>query len=49
MLGQAFFQVLVTLLLLFQGPQWFDIKPGHLVEKQGRNSVHYTIIFDTFV
>jgi Ca2+ transporting ATPase len=50
MLGQAFFQVLVTLLLLFQGPHWFDIEPGDFVEKELKeNSLHYTIIFNTFV
>ncbi len=49
MLGQAFFQILVTFLLLFQGPGWFEINAGHLEEKKGINSVHYTIIFNTFV
>jgi Ca2+ transporting ATPase len=49
MIGQAFYQVLVTLLLLFMGPSWLDIEPGHIVEKQGLNSVHYTIIFNAFV
>lgn len=50
MLGQAFFQVLVTLLLLFQGPRWFDIESGDFVEKELKeNSLHYTIIFNTFV
>ena len=49
MLGQAFFQIIVTLLLLFLGPSWFDIEPGHIAEKEKRNSVHYTIIFNCFV
>jgi len=49
MLGQASYQLLITLLLLFQGPSWFDIEPGHIVEKNGMNSVHYTIIFNAFV
>jgi Ca2+ transporting ATPase len=50
MLGQAFFQVLVTLLLLFQGPSWFGIQRGDIVEKEeDKNSLHYTIIFNTFV
>jgi ATPase, P-type (transporting), HAD superfamily, subfamily IC len=49
-LGHATFQVLVTLLLLFQGPKWLNLSPGHLVENQnGKNSVHYTLIFNTFV
>ncbi len=49
MLGQALYQILVTLLLLFLGPSWFDIEPGHIAEKKGTNSVHYTIIFNCFV
>jgi Ca2+ transporting ATPase len=48
--GHAIFQVLVTLLLLFQGPIWLNLTPGHLVEyEEGQNSVHYTLIFNTFV
>lgn len=49
MLGQAVYQIIVIMLLLFLGPSWFDIPPGHQVEAQGQNSVHYTIIFNTFV
>jgi len=49
MLGQSFFQISVTMLLLFVGPKWFSIPPGHEEEDEGRNSIHYTIIFNTFV
>lgn len=49
MLGQAFYQILITMLLLFLGPTWFDIEPGDVVEDRGENSIHYTIIFNTFV
>lgn len=49
MLGQACYQIIITLLLLFAGPSWFDIQPGHIVEKARKNSVHYTIIFNCFV
>jgi Ca2+ transporting ATPase len=49
MCGQAFYQIIVTLLLLFMGPSWFGIQNGHIVEKEGMNSVHYTIIFNCFV
>jgi Ca2+ transporting ATPase len=46
MLGQAFYQVVTILTLLFAGPNLFDIEPGHEAEN---NSVHYTLIFNTFV
>jgi P-type Ca2+ transporter type 2B len=49
MLGHAFYQVTVVLTLLFAGPAWFDLEPGHEVEESGENSVHYTLIFNTFV
>jgi Ca2+ transporting ATPase len=49
MLGQASYQIIITMLLLFLGPKWFDIEPGHVVEDRGENSTHYTIIFNTFV
>lgn len=49
--GQASYQIVVVLLLLFHGPEWFGLTPGHVVEEEafGQNSVHYTIIFNTFV
>ena len=39
------------MLLLFAGPTWFDIPPGDQYEKDtdGDNSLHYTIIFNSFV
>lgn len=46
MIGHATFQVMVMMILLFAGPDIFDLTPGH--ETEG-NSVHYTIIFNTFV
>jgi len=49
MLGQATYQLIVTFLLLFLGPDWFGFRPGHEVEEEGDNSVHYTLIFNTFV
>jgi Ca2+ transporting ATPase len=49
-LGQASYQLIVVMLLLFEGPEWFNIPRGDYVEKELReNSVHYTIIFNTFV
>jgi Ca2+ transporting ATPase len=49
MLGQATYQIIVIMLLLFLGPTWFDIPPGHTVNTRGEGSVHYTIIFNSFV
>lgn len=50
MLGQAFYQIVVVMTLLFAGPTIFDIEPGNVVEKNtGENSLHYTIIFNSFV
>jgi len=45
MLGHATYQILVILLLFFDGWTWFDLTPGW----NDRNSVHYTIIFNSFV
>ena len=36
MLGQAFFQVLVTLFLHFQGTSWFDMRQGYITEKEAK-------------
>jgi len=49
MLGQAGYQIVVCLLLLFCGPEWFDITPGDEDEENNINSVHYTLIFNVFV
>ena len=49
MLGHASYQITVVMVLLFKGPEWLDIKPGHEVEDEGENSLHYTIIFNAFV
>jgi Ca2+ transporting ATPase len=49
MFGHAMYQIIVVMVLLFAGPQMFNLTPGNLYEKQNGNSVHYTIIFNTFV
>jgi Ca2+ transporting ATPase len=50
MLGQASYQIVVTMFLLFGGPQVWGFEPGDQVEKLYKeNSVHYTFIFNTFV
>ena len=49
MLGQATYQVCVIMVILFAGPSLFDLKPGHEYRGLKDNSVHYTIIFNTFV
>ena len=50
MLGQASYQIVVIMFLLFAGPEVFGFEPGHEVEKYtGENSIHYTFIFNTFV
>lgn len=49
MVGQGLYQVSVVMVLLFAGPELLNIEPGHLVEARSENSVHYTIIFNTFV
>lgn len=49
MFGQASYQIIVIMVLLFAGPILLDIEPGHEVEDQGEMSVHYTLIFNTFV
>lgn len=57
MLGQAAYQIAVVMILLFAGPSLFGFKPGWMVEKNDsyypgykkENSVHYTLIFNTFV
>lgn len=57
MLGQALYQIAVVMFLLFPGPEVFGFDPGHLVESDDglypgykkENSVHYSLIFNTFV
>lgn len=51
MIGQAVYQITVVMLLLFAGPTWFGIDPGDQYEKNndGENSIHYTLIFNSFV
>jgi Ca2+ transporting ATPase len=50
MLGQAAYQITVIMVLLFAGPELLGIEAGHIVEKEREeNSVHYTVIFNTFV
>jgi len=49
MLGQATYQIVVNMVLLFSGPDILGVNPGHVDEENNVNSVHYTIIFNTFV
>jgi Ca2+ transporting ATPase len=51
MIGQAVYQIAVVMTLLFAGPKIFGIPAGDQYEKntQGDNSLHYTIIFNSFV
>mmetsp|Transcript_18590 Transcript_18590/g.33537 ORF Transcript_18590/g.33537 Transcript_18590/m.33537 type:complete len:437 (+) Transcript_18590:2-1312(+) len=50
MLGQAGYQIIVVMVLLFAGPELLGIPPGHEVEDEtGDDSVHYTLIFNSFV
>jgi Ca2+ transporting ATPase len=49
MLGQATYQVIAVMVLLFEGPKILGIEDGHIVEERGDNSIHYTLIFNTFV
>jgi len=50
MIGQAAYQVTVIMVLLFKGPDMFNLEAGHIVyEKYDKNSVHYTLIFNSFV
>jgi len=49
MIGQATYQVAVVMTLLFAGPELLNVEQGNVVEDRGENSIHYTIIFNTFV
>jgi P-type Ca2+ transporter type 2B len=49
MLGQAAYQICVVMILLFAGPSLFNLTPGYEYQGSKENSVHYTIIFNTFV
>ena len=49
MLGHAAYQVIVVMVLLFEGPKMLNIPEGHLEEEEKRNSLHYTLIFNAFV
>ena len=49
MLGQAGYQVTAVMTLLFAGPGILNLTPGHLEEDAGIISVHYTLIFNSFV
>ena len=59
-LGQATYQIIITLMLLFAGYKWLGVEQGNEVEKDaeatdtspesfGEPSTHYTIIFNSFV
>ena len=50
MSGQAIYQITVVLTLLFAGPNLLGVPQGNIFEEEtGENSVHYTIIFNSFV
>eukprot|EP00543_Licmophora_paradoxa_P009809 CAMPEP_0202461472 /NCGR_PEP_ID=MMETSP1360-20130828/49553_1 /ASSEMBLY_ACC=CAM_ASM_000848 /TAXON_ID=515479 /ORGANISM="Licmophora paradoxa, Strain CCMP2313" /LENGTH=674 /DNA_ID=CAMNT_0049083533 /DNA_START=57 /DNA_END=2081 /DNA_ORIENTATION=+ len=49
MLGQAAYQITVVMVLLFEGYKFLDIERGDIDEDNKINSIHYTIIFNTFV
>jgi Ca2+ transporting ATPase len=49
MIGQATYQIIVVMVLLFAGPQLLGLEAGHKVEDRGENSEHYTLIFNVFV
>jgi len=49
MLGHAAYQIAVVMTLLFNGPELLGLDPGHIVEDTGENSIHYTLIFNSFV
>ncbi|CAJ1945186.1 unnamed protein product [Cylindrotheca closterium] len=50
MLGHATYQIIVVMVLLFEGPTILNIIDGHIMERQfGENSYHYTLIFNAFV
>jgi len=48
MLGQAAYQLGVTLFVLFHGAEHFHVLDGHDVDNS-KPSVHYTILFNAFV
>lgn len=48
MLGHATYQIVVVMVLLFKGPDLLDVQRGDLVPA-GKNSIHYTVIFNSFV
>jgi len=49
MLGQSGYQICAVMTLLFAGPSLLDLTPGDILEDQNINSVHYTLIFNSFV
>jgi len=57
MIGQAGYQLIVTMILLFEGPDIWGYEAGDIVEQDdskyddyvGEPSEHYTMIFNTFV
>ena len=46
MIGQAIYQIIIVMILFFDGPRLLDVKEGHHIEAA---SVHYTLIFNSFV
>jgi len=48
-LVQAFYQLTVTLTLLFRGANLLGVEEGDIVEEEGHISLHYTVIFNAYV
>ncbi|XP_071805419.1 plasma membrane calcium-transporting ATPase 3-like [Asterias amurensis] len=48
-LGHAVYQLVVIFTILFAGPSLFDIDDGSAIGPTGPATVHFTIIFNTFV
>jgi Ca2+ transporting ATPase len=46
MIGHASYQIIVVLVLLFDGARWFGITPGYSTNE---NTTHFTLIFNSFV
>lgn len=52
MVGQSIYQITILLLVYYFGSGWFGVEAGHIHADGGHGvkaSVHYTIIFTTFV
>lgn len=48
-LGQSVYQITVTMVLLFAGPNLLDFSTANYIDHGGEPTIHYTFIFHTFV